>query len=153
MNSVMYEAVAFGMRYWFILLIGLMLIAMIAVSVNEYRQRKNIIGEVTQYRGYIEVTGGNDELIGTRIGIMDENLIGSSRNADILISHPSIEKNHAQMTMRDGKLFLTPLSGSPTKINGRVATKTHRIFTGDTVTLGDIDFYVFIKEKDEDDDD
>lgn len=154
MNAAMYEALAFAMRYWFIFVIGLMLFAMIAVSVSEYKQRKNIIGEVTEYKGYLEILDENDEIDGTRIGIMDENLVGSSRSADIYITHPSIARNHARMTMRNGKLFLTPLNDNPVQINGHKATKTHRVFSGDHVTFGELETEVYIKggEEDENDD-
>ena len=153
MDSAMYEAIAFVMKYWFIIVIGIMLFSMAAVSLSEYRQRKNIIGEVTQHKGYIEIMDDNPDIDGTRIGIMEENLVGSSRSADIYITHPSIQKNHARMTMRDGKLFLTPLNNSEVKINGRRAAKTHRIFTGDVVTFGELDVYVYIKERGDEDDD
>ena len=37
MSSEIYQTVAFGMRYWFILIIGLMLLTLILVSRSEYR--------------------------------------------------------------------------------------------------------------------
>lgn len=86
MDGAMYEAIAFVMKYWFIIVIGIMLFSMAAVSLSEYRQRKNIIGEVTQYKGYIEIMDDNPDIDGTRIGIMEENLVGSSRSAWIFTS-------------------------------------------------------------------
>ena len=76
------------MKYWFIIVIGIMLFSMAAVSLSEYRQRKNIIGEVTQYKGYIEIIDDNPNIDGTRIGIMEENLVANYRSAGYL-HHPS----------------------------------------------------------------
>ena len=81
MSGVLYDAVAFGMRYWFLLLIALMLFTLIGISISEYRQRKSVMGIVGQYVGYIEVTGGDEESIGMRIGLTAENIIGSGKHA------------------------------------------------------------------------
>ena len=154
MSSELYSAVAFGMRYWFIFIIGLMLVAVVAASVSEYKQRKNIIGRVSSYVGYIEIVRGPESILGTRIGIKTENMVGSSRSSDIYITDPSIARSHAMLAMKDGELFLTPMANAKTKINGRRAAKTHQLFTGDTVSFGDVDVYVYIRqEEDEEGDD
>ena len=153
MPSDVYEAVAFGMRYWFLFVIGVMLITLIAVSVSDIRQRKNVMGEVGQYIGYLEIIGGADDVLGERIGIMKENSLGNSRMADICISHPSVKKNHALLYLKDGHLILTPLDNSATQINGRRATRPHEVVTGDTVRFGDIEAYVYVKEGSGEEDD
>lgn len=153
MNSELYGTVAFAMRYWFILIIGLMLLAVVIASVSEYKQRKNIIGKVSSYIGYIEITSGPQSILGTRIGIKTENLVGSSRSSDIYITDPSISRSHAMLAMKDGQLILTPMANAPTKINGRRATKSHELFTGDTVSFGDVDVYVYIKQEEDENDD
>ena len=102
MSSEIYQTVAFGMRYWFILIIGLMLLTLILVSRSEYRERKAVMGEVGQYIGYLEIIGGADDVLGERIGIMKENLVGNSRSADIVIADPSVHKNHAMINRKRG---------------------------------------------------
>lgn len=152
MNSEVYGAVAFVMRYWFILVIGLMLVAVVVASVSEYKQRKQVIGKVSSYVGYIEIVSGPASVLGTRIGVTTENLVGSSRNADIYITDPSIAKNHAMLAMKEGALILTPMASAPTKINGRRAAKAHQLFTGDIVSFGNVDVYVYIRQEEEHDD-
>jgi hypothetical protein len=152
MSGVLYDAVAFGMRYWFLLLIALMLFTLIGISVSEYRQRKSVMGIVGQYIGYIEVTGGDEESIGMRIGLTAENLIGSGKRADIVIDDPLVAKIHAQITYRDGRLYMKPLGGNRAKINGRLATREHEIVTEDILTFGSISCVVYLREADEDDD-
>lgn len=155
MSAVLYDAVAYGMRYWFLLLIALMFFTLAAVSLSEYRQRKSVMGIVKQYIGYLEVVGGDEESIGMRIGLMEENLIGSGKRADILIDDPLVAKTHARLYLRDGGLFLKPLGGNRAKINGRLAVREHEILTGDVLTFGSVSCTVYLmdqEERGEDDD-
>jgi len=152
MASAIYDAVAFGMRYWFILIIGIMLLTLILVSNREYRERKAVMGEVGQYIGYLEIIGGADDVLGERIGIMVENMVGNSRNADIMILDPSVARNHAMINRREGRLMLVPLENAMTKINGRRASRAHQIFTGDRVSFGNIEALVYVKGQEEDHD-
>jgi len=152
MSGVLYDAVAFGMRYWFLLLIALMLFTLIGISFSEYRQRRNVMGIVGQYVGYIEVTSGDEESIGMRIGLTSENLVGSGKRADIVIDDPLVAKLHAQITYRSGHLYLKPLGGNRAKINGRLALREHEIVTQDVLTFGSISCTVYVREADEDDD-
>lgn len=152
MSGVLYDAVAFGMRYWFLLLIALMLFTLIGISISEYRQRRSVMGIVGQYIGYIEVTGGDEESIGMRIGLTAENLIGSGKRADIVIDDPLVAKIHAQIIYRDGHLYMKPLGGNRAKINGRLAVREHEIVTEDVLTFGSISCAVYLREADEDDD-
>ena len=62
---------------------------------------------------------------------------------------PSVHKNHAMINRKKGRVMLIPLNGSDTKINGRKATHPHEIFTGDTVSFGEIEASVYIKPQEE----
>ena len=153
MTKEIFETASIGMRYWFILVIGFMLFALIYVSVAEFRQRKNVMGEVGKYIGYLEIVGGADDVLGRRIGIMEENMVGSSIHADIVIHKPGIKKNHAMLYRKDGRLMLMPMAKGATKINHRRAERVHEVYTGDILSFGDVDCRLFLKEKDEEDDD
>ena len=153
MPEAYYDAIAFAMRDWFILVAGLMLLALILVSRSEYRARKAVMGEVGAYVGYLEVIGGADDVLGERIGIMNENTVGSARQADIVINDASVQKSHAMIYKKGDKLILTPLQKGMTKINGRRAVRPHELFTGDRVSFGNIETLVYVKPKGEDDDD
>lgn len=150
MRAVLYDAVAYGMRYWFLLLIALMLFTLVAVSLSEYRQRKNVMGIVKQYIGYLEVVGGDEESIGMRIGLTENNIIGSGKHSDILIEDELVSKNHAQLHMKDGRMYLKPLGGNRVKINGRIALREHQVMTMDVMTFGSISCTLYLREREDD---
>lgn len=143
-----YNAVAYVMRYWFILVIVAVLVTLIWASVSELRQRKNVMGEVGKYIGYLEIISGSKNSIGVRIGMMDENMVGSSRSADIIINHPSVKRTHAMLYKKDNALILTPLQKGHTLINGRRATRAHQLNSGDVISFGDVQAEVFLKKRD-----
>ena len=145
MDSQAYVALASVTKYWYLLLIALILLSLIAVSVSEYRQKKKIRKEVGRFIGYLELKGD-----GTRIGLTNDNLIGSGSRADIIIESPKVAKNHALIYYHDGQMILRPLY-KDTKINSRKAIREHEIFTGDVVEFGDVAFDVHIKKEAEED--
>lgn len=149
MSDALYDAVSYGMRYWFLILIALMLFTLIVVSVREYRQRKSVMGIVGQYIGYIEIVDADESAIGARVGLMKENTIGSSKRADIIIEDETVAKLHARIYVRNGALVLVP-ADRDTKINGRIAMRPHEIFSGDTVSFGAVTGRIYIKEDNHD---
>ncbi len=146
MFSTLYDMISYAMRYWFLLLTGIMLFAIIFVSRAEYRQRKSVLGEVSQYIGYLEIVSGVPEEKGVRIGIARDNTVGSGKSADIIIQDDSVDKAQALLYKKGNKVILSPLSKSNTKINGRRAVKAHRIFTGDILSFGNVDTRVFLRQ-------
>jgi len=143
--NALYDVFAFGLRYWFLLLIILIFVALVWVSVSEYKQRKYVMNEIGTYVGYMEIVDGPEEILGQRIGLMNDNSIGRSKRSDISINDRSVQKTHALIYLRGGHMFLSPMQNSATQINGRRATRVHEIYTGDTVTFGDITGTVYIK--------
>jgi len=143
-----YGALSFAMRYWFLFLILLIVIALIWISISEYKQRKYVMNQIGAYVGHLDIVDGPDEIIGQRIGFTTEDTIGSSRRSDIWIEHPTINKTHALIYAKDGHLYISPMQNSATKINGRRATKAHEIYSGDTISLGEITAEVHIKGDD-----
>ena len=145
MNSAVYEAVSYAMRYWFLLVVVGILIAVIYISVKEYREKKLLKGEISQYFGYLEIIDGPEEFVGDRFGVRNQNTIGSSKNSDIILPDETVEKNHALLYIDDDNLILTPYDMADTRINDRRATTSHMLKTGDIISIGDVDFYVYIK--------
>ncbi len=141
----MYEAVAYAMRYWFIFVVVGILIAVIYISYKEYKEKKYVKGTMSQYFGYLEIVGGPPEFLGDRFGVRRQNTIGSSRKSDIMLPDNTVQKNHALLYMKQEDLVLEPTAKAATQINGRRATTAHRLKTGDVVSIGDVDFAVYIK--------
>lgn len=139
MDPQAYTALAGITKYWYLLLIALILLSLCAVSVSEYRQRKRIKREADKFIGYLELCSD-----GTRLGMTRKNLIGSSSRADIIIEAAGIQKNHAEITFSDSRLLLRPISGE-TKINGRRAIREHEIFTGDMIELANVELKVVLR--------
>jgi hypothetical protein len=61
------------------------LVALIFISYKEYREKKYVKGAISKFFGYLEIVGGPEDFLGDRFGIRDQNTIGSSRKADIVI--------------------------------------------------------------------
>jgi len=147
MTSQVYEAIAFAMRYWFIIAMIVILLAVIIVSVKEYKTRKTVITRMEEFLGYIEIVYGNDDLIGAKYGICDENIIGSSQSADICINDDSIKKTHAMIYRKGEDLYLSVINKASVLVNGSPAEKAYTLKTGDIVSLGNIDVCIFLKRK------
>ena len=83
--------------------------------------------------------------MGDRCGIREQNTIGSSKKSDIMLPDSTVLKTHALLYWEGEDLMLSPTGNSDTKINGRRATQKHMLRTGDTVSIGDVDFAVYIR--------
>ncbi len=147
MQSALYDAVAFGMRYWFLILIALMLFTLIAVSVAEYRRHKSIMNTVGRYIGYMEITGGDEASLGMRLGLTNQTLIGSSRRADIVIEDDAVERSHAVISQRGEDIIISPVADAEYGVNGQTLNRPCRIHSGDTLSFGSVDAVVFFKEE------
>jgi hypothetical protein len=145
MEQMVYEAVAYAMRYWFIAVVVGILIAVIYISHREYEEKKYVKDMVSRYAGYLEIVGGPKDFIGDRFGIRERTSIGSSKKADIILPDTTVAKTHAMLRLEDEDLMIYPAERTNTKINGRRAIQEHRLRTGDIVSIGDVDLVVYIK--------
>ena len=98
-NSI-YQILAIGLKYWFILVAIIMLWLIISTSRREYRERRSLLGQLGNYIGYLEIVGGLQGEKGTRIGISRENTIGSGKTVDIVIRDRSVEREHAFLYLK-----------------------------------------------------
>ncbi|MBD5559495.1 MAG: FHA domain-containing protein [Clostridia bacterium] len=149
MSDAVYEALAYAMRYWFIAVAVGILIAMVMASYREYKEKRQIRSELSQFSGYLEIIAGPEEFVGDRFGIRPEmNTVGSSPDEDIMLPDGSVAPVHAFLYMEGDRLILEPHSlRHVTQINGRRAVRKHELKTGDVVTVGDISFAVYIRRK------
>lgn len=147
-DQAFFEALSFAMRYWFLFVMAIILILVIAVSVGEYRQRKWVMGEIGRYVGFLDVVDAEDEnLVGIRFGLFPENSIGSLKKSDVYLKDPSVLKTHALMYQKNGDMYLSPMSNGVTTINGRRASKAHKVYGGDIITFGDVTTRLFLRAK------
>jgi hypothetical protein len=147
MTSVMYDAVAYAMRYWFIFVVLVILIALIVISARQIKEKKYAMTELGKYFGYVEITDGPKTLIGDRFGLREDNLIGSGGNADIMITGAGLARSHAQIYMEGDVVIFAPEKKRVAQINGRRAVNPHAIKTGDVLSLGKVEMLVYLKRK------
>ncbi|MDL2237445.1 FHA domain-containing protein [Christensenellaceae bacterium OttesenSCG-928-K19] len=145
MDGAIYEVAAYAMRYWFILVIVGILVASIYISYKQYNEKKYVKGAMSKFFGYLEIVGGPEEFIGDRFGVREQNTIGSSQHADIILPDKTVLATHALLYVEEGDMILSPTSRSDTRINSRRAINQHKLKTGDIISIGDVDFYVYIK--------
>lgn len=146
MTPGVYEAFAYAMRYWFIAVAVGVLIAMIRLSYKEYKSKKNVRNELSQYVGYLDIVEGPEEFIHDRFGISERTLIGCADGCDIVLPDPTVGDEHVMLEFDGKRLMVEPLSGYPLKINGRRAVRAHALKTGDEITVGDITLVVYIRK-------
>lgn len=148
MLQSVYQILSIGMKYWFLMLAIFIVSLLISVSKKEYREKKVLLGEIGQYIGYIEfIRGVNGKALNTRIGIADENTIGRSKNADIIIRDSSVQKNHVFIYRDGSRVIMEPLVIGRTRINGRRADNPYEIHTGDILDIGRVSVRVFIRPE------
>lgn len=149
MSNAVYEALAYAMRYWFIAVAVGILIAMTVASYREYKEKKQVRSELSQFCGYLEIVDGPEEFLHDRFGIRAEmNTIGRSPDEDIVLPDATVAPVHAFLYMENDELILEPHGrGGETKINGRLALRRHKLKTGDVVSVGDVSFAVYIRRK------
>ena len=146
MNEI-HEVAAYAMRYWFLLLMALMLFAVVYISVKEYKQRKLVLSEAGKYMGYLEIAYGNDELVGINIAIEEKNSVGSSPKSDIFIDDSSVLKSHALLYLERDRLLVSPLGEGAVHVNGRKALKPKRLKDGDIIEFGSIATILHLREE------
>ena len=145
MQSALYDAVAFGMRYWFLVLIALMLFALVAVSISEYKRHKKVMNKVTRFIGYMEIIDGDESSLGLKLGLDKKTVIGSGKNADIIIEDALVLRTHAVIEQIGPSFFVTPALGASVILNGAVKKETSVIKSGDILSFGSVKAAVHFK--------
>jgi len=144
-----YEAAALGMRYWFIIAAGIVLLVAALLSVREYREKRLVLGVAQQSIGYLHIVSGPDEIQGENIPLMRQNTIGRSRRVDIVLRDRSIGKAHSQLYLReDGSVILSRLGRGEVSVNGAALQRSAAVYTGDMICLGNIVCELHVKEGD-----
>lgn len=94
---MLYEAASLSMRYWFVVVIVIVLMGSIGISIKEYSQKRIVLGVAQASIGYLCVISGPEEILGENLQLMQENTIGRSRRVDIVFSDRSVDKAHSQV--------------------------------------------------------
>jgi len=145
-NSSLYEAASYIMRYWFVILVVLMLFGVILISIREYREKKYVMGMAGKYIGFIEILAGSPEYMHERYGLLNRNTIGRSKRADVCIPDSSLKRVHALLYFKNGAAYINTLGTGEVLRNGHSVDKPRILNTGDVLTLGGVIIGVHLKE-------
>ena len=140
-----FEVASYAMRYWFIALVLVILIAVIYISYKEYQQKRQVMTQVGQFGGYMQIIAGPQEFIGDRFGLTQENSIGSADACDIVLPDRTVAPRHAVIFFEDDDYYIKPSDRAETKINDRRASSTHKLKTGDKLSFGDVSMRIYFK--------
>jgi hypothetical protein len=146
-----YEAVAYAMRYWFVLVILAILFCVIVISIVEYRDRKKVMANAESFVGYVDVlnTSANNLEEGDRFALAKSNIIGSSASCNIIINEKGIMKKHMRIDLKDEGVFLEVYAPNNTQLNGRPVKNATRVASGDMLLIGSTSLMVHLKEDEE----
>jgi len=147
---MLYEAFALAMRYWFVIVILIVLLGSAGISIKEYRLKHHVLSLAHSSIGYLTMLSGPDDVIGENIALMQQNTIGRSRRADLCINDMSIDKAHCLIYMENGDVILSRISRGGITINGMEMEDSALIFTGDIVCFGNVVSEVHLKEEETD---
>lgn len=120
MDAQVFEAVSLMARYWFVLLIGYILLRIVQNSLDEYKIDKRLRKEGEQsYLAYLKVVDADDaDLMGLVFGLNDYNTIGKSIECDITIPDKTMKKKHAKIYKKGPDWVLEHKRSSMVFING-----------------------------------
>ena len=149
---MIYEAASLAMRYWFVVVIVIVLIVCAGISVKEYRQKHFVLSVAQNSIGYLSILSGPDEVHGQNMQLMAQNTIGRSRRVDIVLLDRSVDKAHSQIYLDEyGDVCVNRLGDGEVTINGQPLIDMALLFSDDIVCFGNVVAQVHIKEDTQDD--
>ena len=147
---MLYEAFALSMRYWFLIVIFIILIGSVGISIREYRQKHYVLGLARLSIGYLRVLSGPEEILGENLQLMQQNTIGRSRRADIMLRDRSVDKAHCLIYKDEtGEVLISRITQDDITINGVQLEDNALVFTGDVICIGNVVTELNIKYEDE----
>ena len=147
---MLYEAFSLAMRYWFVVVIFIVLVGSVGISVKEYRQKHYVLSLAHSSIGYLKVLSGPEEVQGENIQLMEQNTIGRSRRADILLRDKSIDKVHCLIYKDENSdVCISRITDADITINGKRLEDTAIIFSGDMICIGNVVTEIHVKEEQE----
>lgn len=149
---MIYEAASLAMRYWFVVVIVIVLFGAVGISVKEYRQKHFVLGVAQNSIGYLTILSGPDDVLGENLQLKPQNTVGRSRRVDIVLLDRSVNKAHSQIYRDEyGDVCVNRLGGGEVTINGVSLEDTALLFSDDIICFGNVVAEVHIKEDTQDD--
>ena len=141
MSSATYELIALAARYWFAGVALLIVIRAWRCTVQDNRRAK-VLRDWTPETGcvgeLIALTGGKKFKKGERFPVLRESVLGSGRNADIRIPHPSIQQAHIHMELREGGMLARGMQNAEFSLPGQGNVRKMLLRDGMEFTVGTV---------------
>ena len=147
MSDQLYEMLAIGLRYWFVLL-GALIVARTFLWLHRDRKEKHdrvrrlpdagSIGEVVVLLGPASLPEGSV------MALPHEGVLGSTRSADIWVPSEAVAKEHLDFRFQTGVgLLVRPRRGCVCRLDGRELTRKNAaqsppINHGSVLEVGDV---------------
>ena len=130
MPDDLYEILALGMRYWFLLLGALIVWRSFRWLRKDRREKHRRLRQLPDAGmiGELVVMVGSDELPeGTAIPVPREGVLGYLRTCDVVVPVPGVAGRHLDFTFQDGKgLLITPWRGQTCQVDADELTHRSR---------------------------
>lgn len=141
MSSATYELIALAARYWFAGVALLIVIRAWRCTVQDNRRAK-VLRDWTPETGcvgeLIALTGSKKFKKGERFPVLRESVLGSGRNADIRIPHPSIQKAHLHMELREGGMLARGMQNAEFSVSGQGKVRKLLLRDGMEFSVGSV---------------
>lgn len=140
-SSATYELIALAARYWFAGVALLIVIRAWRCTVQDNRRAK-VLRDWTPETGcvgeLIALTGSKKFKKGERFPVLRESVLGSGRNADIRILHPSIQKAHLHMELREGGMLARGMQNAEFSVPGQGKVRKLLLRDGMEFSVGSV---------------
>lgn len=141
----MFSLLSLVFRYIFIALIYLFMIGIIRLIYLDIRNIRELGDETGTYLKLINMRESVPFKIKDEYFINREITIGRDSGNDIVLRDPYISKKHSRVFLKDGEYHIEDMdSSNGTYVNNNRITGVSRIYHGDRVKVGQIEF-LFVK--------
>lgn len=149
MTEATFEFLSIIMRYWFLLLILLILYNVIKNALAEYRFTKRSVESNVVHLYWLKMLECPDKkVIGNMVGLRHSNTVGCSKMCDIFLPFDGISKNHCMLKYDGTGFYIKDLkSDYGTFLNGE-DIKRHKspVHNGDVISVGTCSVQLVIEE-------
>lgn len=150
MSGETFEFLSIIMRYWFLLLILLILYNVIKNALAEYRfTKRNVESNVVHLYWVKMLECPDSRVIGNMVGLRHSNIVGCSKICDILLPFNGVSKTHCLLKYDGEGFYVKDLKSEyGTFVNGE-EIKRHktRIEDGDVITIGTCSIQLIIEKE------
>ncbi|MDD5016761.1 MAG: FHA domain-containing protein [Eubacteriales bacterium] len=142
-----FEAAALVMRFWFFAVAFVVLLGAAGISINEYREKRFVLGVAQSSIGYLHIISGPEDMMGENVQLMYENTVGRSRRVNIIFRDASVDKAHSQIYQGDdGRVYVNRLGRGDVSVNGTHVHDTMAVYNDDVICFGNVVTRLHVKE-------